>query len=81
MVEDGRGDRSKRGGDGAKVREDTGGGLLGHVVKELEREVLGKGGKGAEGGKGKAEFGEKVENTHHPLSSTVPSRSSSKPTT
>jgi hypothetical protein len=62
MVEDGRGDRSKRGGDGAKVREDTGGGLLGHVVKELEREVLGKGGKGAEGRKGKAEFGEKVEN-------------------
>jgi hypothetical protein len=32
------------------------------VVEEFEREVLGEGGKGAEGGKGKAEFGEKVEN-------------------
>jgi hypothetical protein len=54
VVEDGRGDRSKRGGDGAKVREDTGRGLLGHVVKELEREVLGEGGKEAEGGKGES---------------------------
>jgi hypothetical protein len=62
VIEDGRGDRSKRGGDGAKVWEGTGGGLLGDVVEEFEREVLGEGGKGAEGGKGKAEFGEKVEN-------------------